>query len=183
MPEESVFVSEESQMFKCGGKLQQLTAKFAKGGKAVDCGCNGTKLQNGDKIRKGQDGLQAHADNLDKLGMTRSAAIARGFKSSPNVEEQVVPTNSSAFDATPDLFQFEEIPVEDMWISNRSAKNRAAQTGVYTRGDFRRRANARLRQQNPGMSALERRRNVREMMDRNAEQGYFYDQRYRQAMD
>lgn len=37
---------EESQMFKCGGKLQQLITKFGKGG-GVDCGCGGTKLQEG----------------------------------------------------------------------------------------------------------------------------------------
>lgn len=37
---------EESQMFKCGGKLQQLVTKFGKGG-GIDCGCGGTKLQEG----------------------------------------------------------------------------------------------------------------------------------------
>lgn len=37
---------EESQYFKCGGKLQQLVTKFGKGG-GVDCGCGGTKLQEG----------------------------------------------------------------------------------------------------------------------------------------
>jgi len=34
---------EESQIFKCGGKLQQLVTKFRKGG-PVDCGCGGIKL-------------------------------------------------------------------------------------------------------------------------------------------
>lgn len=36
----------ESQIFKCGGKLQQLVTKFGKGG-GIDCGCGGTKLQEG----------------------------------------------------------------------------------------------------------------------------------------
>ena len=36
-----------SEMFKCGGKLQKLAKRFAKGS-SIDCGCNGTKLkQNG----------------------------------------------------------------------------------------------------------------------------------------
>lgn len=40
----SVFqTNAESQMFKCGGKLQQLVSKFGKGGN-VDCGCSGVKL-------------------------------------------------------------------------------------------------------------------------------------------
>ncbi len=40
----SVFsTNEPSQMFKCGGKLQQLAAKFEKGGN-VGCGCGGIKL-------------------------------------------------------------------------------------------------------------------------------------------
>lgn len=44
---------EESQMFKCGGKLQQLVTKFGKGG-GVDCGCGGIKL--------GQEGTYLEAD-------------------------------------------------------------------------------------------------------------------------
>ena len=46
----SVFeTNAESQMFKCGGKLQQLVSKFGKGGN-VDCGCGGIKVgQNGFK--------------------------------------------------------------------------------------------------------------------------------------
>lgn len=45
----SVFqTNAESQMFKCGGKLQQLVSKFGKGGN-VDCGCGGIKLDNGGK--------------------------------------------------------------------------------------------------------------------------------------
>lgn len=40
---------EESQIFKCGGKLQQLVTKFGKGG-GVDCGCGGIKL--------GRDGME-----------------------------------------------------------------------------------------------------------------------------
>lgn len=39
---------EESQIFKCGGKLQQLVTKFRKGG-GVDCGCGGIKLDDGGK--------------------------------------------------------------------------------------------------------------------------------------
>lgn len=138
----SVFMPEESQMFKCGGKLQQLTAKFAKGGKAVDCGCNGTKLQNGDKIRKGQDGLQAHADNLDKLGMTRSAAIARGFKSSPDVEEQVVITNNS----TPDKgIQLTRRQARDLAKENRGYNNDQFITAYINMKDALRRENPELR--------------------------------------
>lgn len=38
----------ESQIFKCGGKLQQLVTKFGKGG-GVDCGCGGIKLDDGGK--------------------------------------------------------------------------------------------------------------------------------------
>ena len=44
---------EESQIFKCGGKLQQLVTKFGKGG-GVDCGCSGIKL--------GQEGTYLEAD-------------------------------------------------------------------------------------------------------------------------
>ena len=45
----SVFTA-ESEMFKCGGKLQKLAKRFAKGG-TVDCGCGGIKV-------KAQDGTK-----------------------------------------------------------------------------------------------------------------------------
>lgn len=45
----SVF-STGSEMFKCGGKLQKLAKRFAKGG-TVDCGCGGIKV-------KAQDGTK-----------------------------------------------------------------------------------------------------------------------------
>lgn len=44
---------EESQMFKCGGKLQQLVTKFGKGG-GVDCGCGGIKLETGGPAKVGE---------------------------------------------------------------------------------------------------------------------------------
>lgn len=46
----SVF-SQESQMFKCGGKLQQLVSRFAKGG-PVDCGCGGIKFDRGGNFNR-----------------------------------------------------------------------------------------------------------------------------------
>ena len=53
----SVFqTNAESQMFKCGGKLQQLVSKFGKGGN-VDCGCNGVKL--------GQEGFKTSGSGTD----------------------------------------------------------------------------------------------------------------------
>lgn len=55
----SVFV--ESEMFKCGGKLQKLAQRFAKGS-SVDCGCNGVK------IKKNAEGGPA----------SRVGAVARG---------------------------------------------------------------------------------------------------------
>lgn len=39
----SIFQGEPSQIFKCGGKLQHLADKFAKGGKSR-CGCSGVKI-------------------------------------------------------------------------------------------------------------------------------------------
>ena len=47
---------QESQMFKCGGKLQQLVSKFGKGGN-VDCGCGGIKV--------GQDGFKTSGSGTD----------------------------------------------------------------------------------------------------------------------
>lgn len=53
----SVFqTNAESQMFKCGGKLQQLVSKFGKGGN-VDCGCGGIKV--------GQDGFKTSGSGTD----------------------------------------------------------------------------------------------------------------------
>lgn len=50
----SVFqTNAESQMFKCGGKLQQLVSKFGKGGN-VDCGCGGKKLDMGGPVKNGE---------------------------------------------------------------------------------------------------------------------------------
>ena len=53
----SVFeTNAESQMFKCGGKLQQLVSRFGKGGN-VDCGCGGIKL--------GQEGFKTSGSGTD----------------------------------------------------------------------------------------------------------------------
>lgn len=53
----SVFqTNAESQMFKCGGKLQQLVSKFGKGG-PVDCGCGGIKV--------GQEGFKTSGKGTD----------------------------------------------------------------------------------------------------------------------
>ena len=53
----SVFqTNAESQMFKCGGKLQQLVSKFGKGGN-VDCGCSGVKI--------GQEGFKTSGSGTD----------------------------------------------------------------------------------------------------------------------
>ena len=53
----SVFATNtDSQMFKCGGKLQQLVSRFGKGG-PVDCGCGGVKL--------GQEGFKTSGSGYD----------------------------------------------------------------------------------------------------------------------
>ena len=62
----SVFQSEQSSaMFKCGGKLQQLTDKFAKGGKSK-CGCGGIKLDTGGDI-KDKVKYKKHKDGSETL--------------------------------------------------------------------------------------------------------------------
>jgi len=62
----SVFqTNAESQMFKCGGKLQQLVSKFGKGG-PVDCGCGGKKLDGGGKaLPEGASRIITQRDTTD----------------------------------------------------------------------------------------------------------------------
>lgn len=55
----SVF-STGSEMFRCGGKMQRLAERFAKGGK-TNCGCGGIKMQMGgtvDDVLYAEDGTQ-----------------------------------------------------------------------------------------------------------------------------
>ena len=65
----SVFATNaDSQMFKCGGKLQQLVSRFGKGGIAeCGCGCGGVKL-------KQEGGIAPKV--LQGSTPTRSAALA-----------------------------------------------------------------------------------------------------------
>ena len=58
---------EESRIFKCGGKLQQLVTKFGKGG-GVDCGCGGIKInQRGGVADEGGLRQQGPFYNLQSL--------------------------------------------------------------------------------------------------------------------
>ncbi|MBQ8132520.1 MAG: hypothetical protein IJ193_08525, partial [Bacilli bacterium] len=86
---------EESQMFKCGGKLQQLTAKFAKGG-SVDCGCNGIKLDNGGRpIPEGASRTITQRDTTDwypfRGGMIESVHPTNGDAPTYKVFDGVTP--------------------------------------------------------------------------------------------
>lgn len=73
---------EESQMFKCGGKLQQLVTKFGKGG-GVDCGCGGIKLEPGGRvIPEGASRTITQRDTTDwypfRSGMIKSVHPTNG---------------------------------------------------------------------------------------------------------
>ena len=73
---------EESQIFKCGGKLQQLITKFGKGG-GVDCGCGGIKLDGGGKtLPEGASRTITQRDTTDwypfRNGMIKSVHPTNG---------------------------------------------------------------------------------------------------------
>lgn len=76
----SVF-TEETQLYKQGGKLDQLVSRFAKGGN-IDCGCGGKKLKCGGKPKKKEEGGIVKAQ--EGVALTRRQArdlakLNRGF--------------------------------------------------------------------------------------------------------
>lgn len=108
-----------SQIFKCGGKLQQLTQRFAKGG-SVDCGCGGIKL-------KGQDGTKLVSEDrtitivnpfttyADTLGKYSYPSTNGSFKFTPEGRTANVWDNTGGFATR---------YADENWIKNNPKKQR-----------------------------------------------------------
>ncbi len=76
---------EESQIFKCGGKLQQLVTKFGKGG-GVDCGCGGIKLNQ-------QGGITGPFNEIPK-GYYNENGVFLGYENEPRTMEYINSRNN-----------------------------------------------------------------------------------------
>lgn len=91
----TVFSPEESQMFKCGGKMQQLVSKHSKGNK-VDCGCGGTKIAFGedgfsDGMPKGTRRITAQKDTVETYPLGNIAEVTRkSYFGKPDVDYNVI---------------------------------------------------------------------------------------------
>ena len=82
----TVFSPEESQMFKCGGKMQQLVAKHSKG-KKVDCGCGGTKIALGREGFPHGTRVITQKDTLDTYGLPTGEVVERrSFTYKPDID-------------------------------------------------------------------------------------------------
>lgn len=81
-----VFSPEESQMFKCGGKMQQLVSKHSKGSK-VDCGCGGTKIALGREGFPHGTRVITQKDTLDTYGLPTGEVVERrSFTYKPDID-------------------------------------------------------------------------------------------------
>lgn len=81
-----VFSPEESQMFKCGGKMQQLVSKHSKGNK-VDCGCGGTKIALGREGFPHGTRVITQKDTLDTYGLPTGEVVERrSFTYKPDID-------------------------------------------------------------------------------------------------
>ena len=95
-----VFSPEESQMFKCGGKMQQLVSKHSKGNK-VDCGCGGTKIAFGedgfsDGMPKGTRRITAQKDTVETYPLGNIAEVTRkSYFGKPDVDYNVMYDNAT----------------------------------------------------------------------------------------
>lgn len=95
-----VFSPEESQMFKCGGKMQQLVSKHSKGNK-VDCGCGGTKIKFGedgfsDGMPKGTRRITAQKDTVETYPLGNIAEVTRkSYFGKPDVDYNVMYDNAT----------------------------------------------------------------------------------------
>ena len=139
---QKVFMQSE----KWGGKLEQLVNRFAKGGKAIDCGCGGKKLKCGGKTKKAENGttLLDRANNLDNLGLSRSAQIARDFNKAYGTTEPVSsqPAQTTAAPVTPQTSVINPGRPQDLSaiydpsnvsLSRRQAIESAQGRGLWTR--------------------------------------------------
>lgn len=90
----SVF-TEETQLYKQGGKLDQLVSRFAKGGN-VDCGCGGKKLKCGGKPKKKEEGGIVKAQEGIALTRRQARDLAKLNKGFNNQQFGVGYTNAKA---------------------------------------------------------------------------------------
>ena len=129
--------TEESEMFKNGGKMERLASRFAKGG-ITDCGC-GKKLKCGGKTKKASCGTK-----MDKCG---------GFVKKGQEGMAILPV----VDRTP-------VSPEDIKLTRKQARQLSSVNKNYNRRQFRtayQNAKYALGEYGPQMSGKERRNAAR----------------------